>query len=68
MDENIMTLRKLIEEHPEWADLPMAVYDSQSGALDYVGGSGSVYANEDCWIEDDDGDSILVPTLIFSGN
>ena len=51
------TLKTLIEEHPEWADLPIAV-DRSDGSLDYVGASGTAYA-----AEDDEG-----PVLIISGN
>lgn len=51
------TLKELLEEHPEWADLPIAVYNPQGG-YDYVGCSGDVYS-------DDDGESSI---LVFSHN
>ena len=41
-----MTPRQLLSQHPEWADLPMAVYRSDGG-LDYVGAAGSVYESRD---------------------
>lgn len=36
------TLRSLMQEHPEWADLPIVVY-KPDGTHDYVGGAGNVY-------------------------
>jgi len=52
-----VTLRTLMKEHPEWADLPIAVY-REDGSYDYVGGSGAVYHTEDG--EDE--------ILVFTGN
>jgi hypothetical protein len=40
------TLRELLAEHPEWADLPVAVGDSV-GELYYIDGNGMVYVSED---------------------
>ena len=52
------TLKSLIEEHPEWADLPITVYCSD-GLLDYLGASGTVEV-----VEDDE----YGLALIISGN
>lgn len=52
-----MTLHKLLEEHPEWANIPIAIYEN-SGDLHYVGASGDVYEDED-----ENG-----KILVFSGN
>lgn len=38
----MVTLKQLIEEHPEWSDLPIAIYRND-GDLDYIGESGLVY-------------------------
>jgi len=40
------TLKQLYKEHPEWHDLPMAVYVAD-GSLDYIGAAGTVYESED---------------------
>lgn len=40
------TLKTLLEKHPEWADLPIVVYQSE-GRYDYVGAAGLVYEDED---------------------
>ena len=56
------TLRSLLEEHPEWADLPIVVYQPD-GSCDWVGFSGTVYPGT---IEDEvDGE---VEVLTFAGN
>lgn len=52
-----MTLRELVDQHPEWLDLELTVY-SNSGELDFVGGSGNVY--EDTY----QGETVIV----FTGN
>lgn len=56
------TLRSLLEEHPEWADLPIVVYNPD-GSCDWVGSSGTVYDGE---ITDVDGEEYHV--LTFAGN
>lgn len=53
------TLRSLIEQHPEWADLPIVVY-REDGSYDWVGHSGDVYTDKD---EDED-----ATVLVFAGN
>jgi len=40
-----VTLRTLLKEHPEWADLPITVYEAD-GHLATVGDDGSVYLSE----------------------
>lgn len=40
------TLRELLDQHPEWADLPIAIY-RPDGELDFIGGAGRVYKSED---------------------
>jgi hypothetical protein len=60
-----MTLREIIEQHPEWLDLPVAVYRSD-GEYDYVGGSGTVYRhNTD---EELEYDGEAVDAVVFAGN
>jgi hypothetical protein len=56
------TLKELLEQHPEWANLPMVVYNGMNGEYDWVGASGSVYLGE----ETEDGKKIKV--LVFAGN
>ena len=55
------TLRRLMEEHPEWADLPIVVY-REEGGYDWVGSSGDVY---DATTEED-GD--VYEVLVFTNN
>jgi hypothetical protein len=57
-----MTLRELVEKHPDWLDYEMAIY-REDGELDYVGASGDVYVND---AYDDEGD--IARVVIFSGN
>ncbi len=40
-----MTLRELVEQHPDWMDHEMVVFDS--GEEHYVGQSGMVYLGKD---------------------
>ena len=61
-----MTLREMIEQHPEWADLPIAVIDTV-GDLHYIDGSGAAFTGEDFPDDADDytegtGDQVLVFT------
>jgi len=64
-----MTLRELIEQHPEWADMPIAVA-SVCGDLDYIGdyGSGLVYEGEDFPDDQEYVEGEGDPVLIFSAN
>ena len=48
-----MTLKKLLEEHPDWADLPIGVVRSD-GYVDFVGDSGYVYCVDHCDDEEAD--------------
>ncbi len=41
----IVTLKTLLKDHPEWADLPITVYEVD-GHLATVGGDGDVYLSE----------------------
>ena len=71
------TLREIIEEHPEWLDIPVGIYtdmDYPDGmGYDMVGERGSVYlhdpADDD---EDEDGEETegeyYGPVVVFSGN
>ena len=61
-----MTLRELIEQHPELADLPMVVYNGSSGEYDHVGGSASVYRHDSD--EDSDYDGEKYDVVVFAGN
>ncbi len=56
-----MTLREMIEQHPEWADLDIVVY-SVDGDYEYVGASASVY--EDIDRDDESGNAPKV--LVFA--
>ena len=68
------TLRELLAEHPEYADLPIGVYQGDSGEHHMLGGQGSVYI----WGDDLSEDEIRDITeelghppeleLVFSGN
>lgn len=62
-----MTLRELIEQHPEWADLPIAVL-SVCGDLDYIDCSGSVFVGEDFADDVEAIEGQGDPVLIFAGN
>jgi len=65
-----ITLRQLLEQHPEWADLQMVVY-SPEGHYDYVGCSGSVYKGEDFSepaMDVEDPRNIKTDVLVFSAN
>lgn len=53
-----MTLKELLDEHPEWGHLPIVVIN-EVGELFYVGASGTVYRGEG---ENDQ------PVLIFGAN
>lgn len=52
-----MTLRELVEQHPDWLDLEMAVLTNTD--LEFVGASATVYKD----VDDDDNDII-----VFTGN
>ena len=56
--DNPVTLKSLLEQHPEWADVPIAIYQSD-GSVVYVGGAGSVYEM---------GMEVNEKVLIFTGN
>jgi hypothetical protein len=52
----MITLKEFVTSHPEWLDLPMAVYDGYE--YNYIGCSGTAYEGEDDGVE----------ILIFAGN
>jgi len=56
-----MTLREMIEQHPEWADRDIVVYTS-IGDYEYIGASAGVYPDED------EAESPPNPVLVFSAN
>ena len=58
------TLRELLEEHPEYADLPVAIYRSD-GTYHYINRSGSVYIHKDRIKTPDEPEG---PVLVFSPN
>lgn len=58
-----MTLKEMIEQNPEWADLDVVVY-SPDGEYHYVGASGSVYVDD----QDEGDDAPNIPVLVFSAN
>ena len=65
------TLNQILEEHPEWGDIPVGIYTENAfGGYEYVGGSGSVYVSEPTEEEfnDFEDDEYGGPTLVFTGN
>ena len=56
-----MTLKEMIEQHPEWADLDVVLY-TDSGDYEYVGASAGAY------IDRDHAESPPHPVLVFSAN
>jgi hypothetical protein len=74
----MVTLKILLERHPEWADLPLVVY-CPDGHYDWVGeahhpedgGAGVVYTSETC-ADIDENDKGIPGTetmvLVFSAN
>ena len=61
-----MTLKEILEKHPEWADLRVVVMDPNEGNYHYVSdgpyGSGMLYeANEY-----DDNENIIGNLLVFT--
>lgn len=62
------TLRQILAENPEWADLPVGIMDVV-GNVDFVGDSGMVFMsehNDDPNASVDAKDSYKI--LVFSGN
>lgn len=55
------TLRELMAKHPEWADLPIVVSDSEA-EYHYIGASGDVYDSID------EGEDPPIKVLVFTGN
>ena len=58
------TLREILEAHPEWADIPIAIYRAD-GTYDFLGGGGTVYL-DDKYSEDDGTKHTEV--IVFAGN
>lgn len=56
-DSMAHTLKQLLEEHPDWADLPIAVSDNWA-ELHYLDGDGLVYRGVDG--EGDDVEDVLI--------
>lgn len=56
-----MTLRELLQAHPEWADLPIAVYDPENDLYHFLGASGTIY---EATIDDPE----PVDVLVVAGN
>lgn len=59
------TLKQILEEHPEWENLPVAIHRSD-GSYDFVGESGSVYVNDEYFDDDNPEDKISV--VVFAPN
>lgn len=57
------TLREILEEHPEWVDLPVGVY-RVDGGIDFVGCSGMVYLGH----EYDDDENQVGDVVLFANN
>lgn len=70
-DADGTTLREILEAHPEWADLPIGIYQAD-GACHMLGELGSVYASDYTKeeIQDITEDTGEAPEehLIFAGN
>lgn len=62
-----MTLKEMIEQHPEWADLPVAVM-SVCGDLDYIDCSGTAFVGEDFADDVEAIEGTGDPVLVFAGN
>lgn len=73
----MITLKILLERHPDWADLPIVVY-SPDGRYDWVGesshsdgGAGSVYTDDTHAEIDEQGMGVPgteAKVLVFSAN
>jgi hypothetical protein len=57
----LVTLKRLLEKLPEYADLPIAVLDAV-GELHYLNRSGTYYVDKDHTTADES------PVLVFTGN
>jgi hypothetical protein len=57
-----VTLRQLLEQHPEWADLPMVIARGD-GDVDWVGAAGMVYPGL-C----EESDTTTTTVLVFAPN
>jgi hypothetical protein len=54
------TLKDIIEQHPNWLDLPVAVFNHQSGEYDFIGGAALCYVDKDY--------DVTTPVLVFAPN
>ena len=63
-----MTLRELVQEHPDWLDYEMVIYRSD-GEYEYVGQSASVYDAPE-WedVPNEDARETGKTLIVFSGN
>ena len=71
-DHKSTTLREVLEAHPEWADLPVGIYQPD-GDMHFLGGLGSVYLTD--YTEEElrditeaDGEPPINPFVTFAGN
>lgn len=57
------TLKELLAAHPDWADLPIKIYDGHS--VDWLSGAGSVYITYSCKHADVDptGEGVNCPAV-----
>jgi hypothetical protein len=65
-----ITLRQLLEQHPEWADLPLVAL-SPEGVYDWIGCSGLVYKGEDYSdpnLDVEDPANVSTDVLVFAPN
>jgi len=64
-----MTLREILDEHPEWADLDVAVVDN-IGEIHYLGASGMIYVQDEVEAVGEDGSVVLTGKriLVVTGN
>ena len=64
-----MTPREIVEQHPEWADLPIVV-PSEDGGYDFVGsGAGLIYTDDVLTAKSDtDLSPMLLKVLVLAPN
>ena len=57
-----MTLKEIIKQHPEWADLDVVLYTGDNAEYQYVGAQAGVYTDTDL------DESPRRKVLVFSAN
>jgi len=65
LDYTMLTIRELLATHPDWIDLPIAVY-RPDGGYDFVGDAADAYVHEDFSFGESDAGTFSV--LVFAPN